>query len=105
MASSCKQKLARFSTSLLESKTEPSVAKAQNYMERGHGKNVYWEGGHPTYFLDGGNSWGGEKTLTGWGHTAHTLLMVGTPHYIEKKYVRKPFRHLPDTFWHITYTF
>ena len=30
-----------------------------------HGKNVYWEGGHPTYFLDGGNS--GEKTKTGWG--------------------------------------
>ena len=24
------------------------------------GKNVYWEGGHRTYFIDGGNIWGGD---------------------------------------------
>ena len=38
----------------IESKTEPSIAKVQNYMERG--------GGHHTYFFDEGNNWDGEKT-------------------------------------------
>ena len=49
----------------LESKTEPSVVKAQNYMERGgtpHRKKCIGRGGHPTYFLDGGNNWDREKT-------------------------------------------
>ena len=54
---------ARFSTSLR------ILAMAQNYMEWGHGKNVYWEGGHPTYFLDGGHIWGGEKTLSDEHHS------------------------------------
>ena len=60
-----------FRCSYLESKTEPSVAKAQDYMGgTPHRKNLYWE-------------WGG-------GDTAHTLLKrgtigVGTPHNIERK--------------------
>ena len=44
----------------LESKTEPRLEKAPNYMEGGgtpNRKNIYW-GGHRTYFLDGGNNWG-----------------------------------------------
>ena len=23
-------------------------------------KNIYWEAGHCTYFVDGGNNWGGD---------------------------------------------
>ena len=38
-----------FRCSYLESKTEPSVAKAQDYM-----------GGHRTYFVEKGNNWGGD---------------------------------------------
>ena len=63
-----------------------TLAKAQGYIWGGtpHRKNVYWEGGHRTYFLDWVNDWGREG-----GDTAHTLLMrgtirVGTPHNIEK---------------------
>ena len=52
-----------------------------------HNKNIYWEGGHRTYFLDWVNNWGGEGGDT--AH-AHTLLIrgtigVGTPHKIESK--------------------
>ena len=55
----------------LESKTEPSVAKEQNYM---------W-GGHHT-----------EKFVLEGGDTAHIFLMsgtngVGTPHNIERKQI------------------
>ena len=55
----------------LESKTEPSVAKEQNYMG----------GGHRT-----------EKFVLEGGDTAHTFLMsgtngVGTPHNIERKHI------------------
>ena len=28
------------------------------------GKKCKLQGGHPTYFLDGENNWGGEKTFT-----------------------------------------
>ena len=40
----------------MESKTEPNVSKAQNYIGGGtpHRKCVYWEGGHRTYFLNRG---------------------------------------------------
>ena len=74
------------------------------------GKNIYWRGGHRTYFLDGGNNWGGEKTYTGrGGHRTYFVdggtIRVGIPQKIEKKYVNKPFRHLPDTFWNIIDTF
>ena len=56
--------------SYLESKTEPSIAKAQDYMGgTPHRKNLYWEwgrGGHRTYFLDWVNNWdvegGGHRT-------------------------------------------
>ena len=45
----------------LESKTEPSVAKKQNYMGRTpHRKNVYWSEGHNTYFVEWWNNWGGD---------------------------------------------
>ena len=47
------------------------------------GKNKFWEGGHHTYFVDGGT------------------IRVGTPHNIKRKYVRNPFTYLPDTFWNI----
>ena len=46
-----------------------------------------WEGGTPQYFVDG-------KTIR-----------VGTLRNFERKYIRKPFRHLPHTYWNITYTF
>ena len=57
----------------LESKTEPSVAKAKNYSflegETPHKIYVYWEGGHCTYFLDGGtNGVGGNINLEGGHH-------------------------------------
>ena len=76
MASCCKRELAKFSTS-------PSVAKAQ----LGWGENINWVGAYSTYFVDGGT------------------IRVGTPHNIERKYVRNLFRHLPDTFWNITESF
>ena len=50
MASSCKLELARFLL-CLESKTEASVAKAQNYM---------LFGGHCKYLVDEGNNFGGD---------------------------------------------
>ena len=55
-----------------------------------HRKNFYVEGGHSTYFLEGGTKLGWGKTYSGRGDTAHTLLMrgtigVGTPHNIERK--------------------
>ena len=53
---------------LLKSNTEPSVAKAQDYMGGGHCtyfldwvKNWGLEGGgHRTYFVEEGNNWGGD---------------------------------------------
>ena len=58
-----------FRCSYLESKTERSVSKAQDYMWGDTAKN---------------------KHILGGGDTAHTLLMrgtigVGTPHKIERK--------------------
>ena len=49
----------------LESKTELSVAKAQNYILAEGGNTIQREGGHRTYFLDGGNKWGEEKDIHG----------------------------------------
>ena len=63
--------------SYLESKTEPTVAKAHNYIGgTPHRKqytgrwgtphildwvnNLVWEGGHHTYFVYKGNNWGGD---------------------------------------------
>ena len=54
------------------------MAKAQNYGVGGNptGKNVYWEGGHCTKFIDGGNNWGGANTHTGReGGTVYNLLL------------------------------
>ena len=54
----------------LESKTELSLAKAQNYIwRRGDTaqKNTHRERGHRTYCLDMGNKWGGEKDIQGGG--------------------------------------
>ena len=34
---------------------------------------MYWKGGHHTYFLDGGNNWGGENILLVGGH--HTYFV------------------------------
>ena len=91
----------------LESKTEPSVAKAQNYMERGHTtwKKRILGRGTPHILSWWREQWGENKNWVGgiqhilcWGGT----IRVGTQHNIERKYVRKPFRHLPDTFWNIT---
>ena len=59
-----KLELARFSTLLIESKTEPSVAKG---------------GGDTTqkkYILEGGDT---AHTLLRWGHRTY-LIGVGTPH-------------------------
>ena len=64
----------------LESKTEPSVAKAQNY-----------RGGHRTYILDEWNKWDGDttqlwkKAYTGRGGHRTYLVGVGTPHNIYRK--------------------
>ena len=63
----------------LEFKKEQSVATTQNFFFV-----LYC-----TYFLDGRNNWGEEKTYTERGDTAQTLLMggtitVGTPHNIER---------------------
>ena len=65
----------------LESKKEPSVATTQNFF--------FFLVLYCTYFLDGRNNWGEEKTYTERGDTAQTLLMggtitVGTPHNIER---------------------
>ena len=59
MASSYKLELARFSSLLIESKTEPSVARGDTphkkiYTGRGGHrteKNIYWKGGHRTYLI------------------------------------------------------
>ena len=58
-----------FRCSYIESKPETGVAKTKDYIEEGtpHRKNIYWEGGHRTYFLDWVNNWGGE------GGTPHKL--------------------------------
>ena len=69
----------------LESKNDPSVAKTPNFFCFFGGEDVLY----CTYFLDGRNNWGEEKTYTEWGDTAQTLLMggtitVGTPHNIER---------------------
>ena len=40
------------------------------------GDTVYWEGGHCTYLLDGGNIWVGAKTYTGRG-TPHIICCWG----------------------------
>ena len=55
----------------IESKTEQSVAKAQNYIEVGDSeqKKLYWQGRHstektttwtPQNFVNGGSNWGGD---------------------------------------------
>ena len=52
----------------LESKTESSVAKAQNYIGGGGGdtaqKNVNWEGGTPHILPKQGDKCGGHRTST-----------------------------------------
>ena len=55
------------------------LLRIQDRAERGkvkelHRKNLYWEGGHRTYFLDGGDNWDGENPYTERGGTAHSLL-------------------------------
>ena len=45
----------------LEPKTEPSAAKAYDYIGGDTAqKNIYWKGGPRTYLLDEGNNWGGD---------------------------------------------
>ena len=69
------------------------MGKAQNYMGgTPHRKKYTRRGVHLSYFLDGGNNWGGEfiNWEGGRGDTAHTLFIggtigVGTPHNIERK--------------------
>ena len=38
-------------------------------------KNLYWEGGHRTYFVDEGNTWGGDTAQ-------HRKMGGGTPHIL-----------------------
>ena len=57
-------------------------------------KNVYWEGGHCTYFLEGRNNWGEEKTYTerGGHHTFFVdggTIKVGTQHNVERIFNKK----------------
>ena len=40
-----------------------------------HRKNVYWEGGHRTYFVDEGDTWGGDTAQ-------HRKMGGGTPHIL-----------------------
>ena len=59
-----------------------------------HIKNIY------TYFLDVGNNWSEEKTYTGRGDTAHTLLMgetIGVGTAMPDTFQTNS-RHLLDTF-------
>ena len=48
--------------SYIESKTETSVAKAQDFMGGGHRREKRYtgRGGHCTYFVDEGNNLGGD---------------------------------------------
>ena len=79
----------------LESKTEPSVAKAQNYIGGGGDtaqKYLYWKrGGHRTYLVDEWNKSSGDnaqhwkKAYTGRGGHRTYFVGVGTPHNIYKK--------------------
>ena len=67
-----------------KSKTGPSVAKGQKYIE----KSYTCRGGHRTYFLDGGTI-GVGKNISWVGGTPHILFdgannWVGTPHNIER---------------------
>ena len=77
---------------LLESKT------------MGVGKNVYWKGGHRTYFVDGGNNLGGDtaqhwkkqnKCILGGRDTSHYLL-IGTTMSRPSDNIQNPSRRLPD---------
>ena len=68
MASSCNLELVRFSALLIESKTEPSVAKGGDTAQK-------------KYILEGGEA---APTLLRWGHRTY-LIGVGTPHNIETK--------------------
>ena len=66
-----KLELARFSTLLIESKTEPSVAKGGGHRTE---KIYSGRGGHRTYIIEVGTLhipyWGGDTahSLLGWGH-------------------------------------
>ena len=68
--------LARFLT-LLRFNDRAECGKGTELHEGGtpHKKNVYSEGGHRhhTYFHDGGNNWGGEKTYAGRGDTCRVV--------------------------------
>ena len=79
MASSYKLELARFSI-LLTIQDRARVEKT-TFGGTPHRKNVYWEGGHHTYFVDKGDTCGGDtaqhRKMKG-GDTEHTLLMGGT---------------------------
>ena len=58
-----------------------------------HLKNIY------TYFLDVGNNWSEEKTYTGRGDTAHTLLMwetIGVGTAMPETF-QTPGRQIPDS--------
>ena len=59
------------------------MAKAHNYIgEGGHHteKTLTGKGGHHTYFLNGGNNWGGEEPYTGLGGTLHNTYFVDWGH-------------------------
>ena len=60
-----------------ESKTEPSVAKAQNYTGGRHRTEKMYtgRGGHRTYFVDESNKWGGDTAQ-------HRKMGGGTPHIL-----------------------
>ena len=79
MASSYKLELARFSTLLIESKTEPSAAKGRGTPHR---KDICKKGGHRTYLIEVGTPhipyWAGTLHIPYWGgDTAHSLLGWG----------------------------
>ena len=58
----------------LESKIEPEWKKT-TLGGTPHRKNVYWEGEHHTYFVDEGNTWGGDTAQ-------HRKIGGGTPHIL-----------------------
>ena len=77
-SSSCKLELARFST-LLQIQDRAKCCKGiEVHKGTPHKENVYWKGGHCTYFHDGGTIGVGKKHILGEEDTAHSLLMGQT---------------------------
>ena len=61
-----------FRCSSLESKTEPNVAKAHDYIGgTPHRKNVYWNGGPPHILSMGGTFGVGKKHIKGESKKPH----------------------------------